>query len=387
MRRHLDVGFVPLLDAAPLIVAREMGFAAEEGLELVLHREPSWAALRDRLIWGGYAAAQMLAPVVVAQTAGIGAGDARLDALMVLSVNGDVIGTTPALAAAVAGAGGDFLDAAATGRALAEAAGGRALRVGVPFPLSMHAALLESWLPPGTAELRTVPPPRMAGAMASGEIDAFCVGEPWGSVAVEQGAAALVLPGAAIWQFAPEKVLAMPRAVVDADPGLAAALMRAVWRAARWLGARENAMTAAEVTAARIDVAPEPLERLLAGRLVADRSGIELRAPRAIEFFAGAASFPWRSQGLWIADWLAASTGADRGRLRDAARASFRTDLYRSVLGPVGADLPGASEKLEGAMATPTAVASTLGTLVLGPDRFFDGRVFDPTEGDRSPES
>jgi ABC-type nitrate/sulfonate/bicarbonate transport system substrate-binding protein len=391
MNRRIDVGYVPLLDAAPLVIAVEMGFAAEEGLDLALHPEASWAALRDRLIWGRYAAAHMLAPVVIAQTAGIGAGDAALDALMVLSVNGDMIGAVPALAAEIAAAGGDPRDAAATGRALAAAAAGRRIRLGVPFPLSMHAALVEYWLAGcgavGGVELVTIPPPRMAGAMAAGEIDAFCVGEPWGSVAVEIGAAELILPGAAIWEFAPEKVLAMPRAAVEADPPLAAALMRAVWRASRWLGEGANVMTAAELVGAPsyLDVPPEILERALTGRMVVDGRGRELRVPRAIEFFEGAAGFPWRSQGLWIAGALARSTGADPARLRAAARASFRTDLFRSVLGPIGADLPGASEKLEGAMETETAVASTLGRLMLGPDRFFDGRVFDPMEGDPSP--
>lgn len=388
MSRRIDVGYVPLLDAAPLIIAAEMGFAAEEGLELALRRETSWAALRDRLIWGRYAAAHMLAPVVIAQTAGVGVGEAALDALMVLSVNGDVIGAGPAFAGEIAAAGGDFLDAAATGRALAAATAGRPLRFGVPFPLSMHAALVDCWLAGsglgGRLSLVTVPPPRMASAMAAGEIDAFCVGEPWGSVAVEVGAAHLILPGAAIWRFAPEKVLAMPREAVEARPERAAALMRAVWRASRWLGDPANAMTAAEIVSGPgyLDVSPEILERILAGRLVVDPQGREARVARAIEFFAGAASFPWRSQALWIAEALAGSTGADRTRLRAAARSCFRADLFRAVLGPIGADLPGASEKLEGAMSTQTAVASTLGKLLLGPDRFFDGRVFDPISGD-----
>jgi NitT/TauT family transport system ATP-binding protein len=388
MRGRIDVGYLPLLDAAPLIIAVEMGFAAEEGLELALHREMSWAGLRDRLIWGRYDAAHMLAPVVIAQTAGLGVGDAAVDALMVLSVNGDMVGARPALAEAIAAGGGDFLEADATAQALAAAAAGRPLRFGVPFPLSMHAALVGCWLDgvcaPGGLDLVTVPPPRMGAAMAAGEIDAFCVGEPWGSVAVEMGAAHLILPGAAIWQFAPEKVLAMTRRTVEAEPERAAALMRAVWRGARWLGDPSHAMAAAEVVGAEgyLDVSPEILERTLVGRLVVDGHGREARVPRAIEFFAGAANFPWRSQGLWIAEELARSTGADRARLRAAARAAFRADLFRSVLGPIGADLPGASEKLEGAMATQTAVASTLGRLVLGPDRFFDGRVFDPIAGD-----
>lgn len=383
MNTRLDIGYVPLLDAAPLIVAAEMGFASEEGLEFALHREASWAALRDRLLWGGYDAAHMLAPVVIAQTAGLGAGDAALDALMVLSVNGDVIGARPELAAAIVAEGGAFLDAAATRRALGAATAGGSLRFGVPFPLSTHAALVDTWLGERFT-LVTVPPARMAAATAAGEIDAFCVGEPWGSVAVEVGAADLILPGTAIWQFAPEKVLAMTRAAVDADPGRVAPLLRAVWRAARWLGEPGNAMTAAELVGAprHLNVSPEILERCLSGRFVVDGSGREVRVPRAIEFFAGAASFPWRSQALWFAEWLARTAGADRGRLRAAARASFRADLFRAVLGPIGADLPGASEKLEGAMATQTAVASTLGRLLLGPDRFFDGRVFDPAEGD-----
>ena len=137
---------------------------------------------------------------------GSAVGDAAIDALMVLSVNGDMIGARPGLA------GRDGRDGAAasstpaaTGRALAAAAGGRPLRLGVPFPLSMHAALVDYWLREaglaGGVDLVTVPPPRMAAAMAGGEIDAFCVGEPWGSVAVETGAAQLILPGAAIWQL------------------------------------------------------------------------------------------------------------------------------------------------------------------------------------------
>jgi NitT/TauT family transport system ATP-binding protein len=385
MSRSIDAGYLPLLDAAPLVIAAEIGFAAEEGIDLALHRETSWAALRDRLIWGQYRAAHMLAPVVVAQAAGLGAGDTALDALMVLSVNGNTIGVSPALAAAMGAGSLDFLDAATTGRALLAAAGGR-LRFGVPFPFSMHAELVSYWLGGlgggDVFELATIPPPRMARAVASGEIDAFCVGEPWGSVAIERGAAELVLPGAAIWRFAPEKVLAMTRATVERAPDEAAALMRACWRAAQWAAEPSNAMTAAEIMGRYLDVPAEIVERPLRGRLVINSRGDERRVPRCIEFFAGAATFPWRSQALWIADAIARRTGADRSALRAAARAAFRSDLYRDVLGPAGADLPGASEKLEGALPVRTAVASTLGRLQLGPDSFFDGRVFDPSLSD-----
>lgn len=167
----------------------------------------------------------------------------------------------------------------------------------------------------------------------------------------------------------------------EANPELAAALMRAVWRAGRWLAAPENVGTATEIMgrAEYLDVAPEILERPLRGRLVVNSRGEERRVPAAIEFFRGAATFPWRSQALWIAESIARRIGADRAALRSAARSSFRPDLYRAALGPAGADLPGASEKLEGALPHRTEVASTLGTLLLGPDSFHDRRIFDPS--------
>jgi NitT/TauT family transport system ATP-binding protein len=380
---RLEVGFVPLLDAGPLVIAHELGFAAEEGLDLRLHREPSWSALRDRLLWGSLHAAHMLSPMPVALTAGIGGLGVAVDALLVLSVNGDTIGVRPELARRVEA---DFLDAGAVGRALIAAADGR-LRFGVPFPYSMHAELLHYWmesLGEPSVEVHTVPPSRMAGAIAAGEIDAFCVGEPWGSVAVERGAAELILPGAAIWRFAPEKVLAARHDWIEAHPEQAAALMRAVWRAAQWLARPGNAITAAEILGRRryLDLAPEIVERPLRGRLVINARGDERRVPRCIEFFDGAATFPWRSQAVWIADALARRTGHDQAHLRAVARACFRADLYRDALGPVGADLPGASEKLEGSLPHRSEVASTLGRLILGPDSFHDGRIFDPSLGD-----
>jgi len=386
---RLDCGFVPLVDSAPLIMAHEIGFAAEEGIEIVLHREASWAGLRDKLIWGQHHAAHMLAPVPIAQSAGLGAMSERLDALLVLSVNGDVLGVRPDLADRMGAEALDFLDAGATGRALL-AAIDAPLRIGVPFPFSMHAELLGYWIAslgpevPGRVEVRTIPPPRMAAAMAAREIDAFCVGEPWGSVAVEMGAASLILPGAAIWRFAPEKVLAARHEWIAANPEPAAALMRAVWRACQWTAEPGNVITAAEVLGRKdyLDVSPELIERPLRGRLVINARGAERRVPRCIEFFAGAATFPWRSQAVWIADALARRTGHDRAHLRRVARECFRSDLYRAVLGPIGADLPGASEKVEGALQHPTAVASTMGRLQLGPDAFHDGQIFDPKLGD-----
>ena len=387
----LGVGFIALVDAAPVVMAHELGFAAEEGLALSLSRAPSWSTLRDMLALGQIEAAHMLAPVPVASALGLGGSAAALDALAVLSVNGNVVGVSNPLAARLRADGfsADFGDATSAGRALIAAADGP-LRFGVPFPFSMHAELLYYWLsalgrpaPQGMA-IRTVPPQLMAEALAANEIDAFCVGEPWGSIAVETGVGELLLPGAAIWAFAPEKVLAVRHDWAQTHPALAAQLIRAVWRAGRWLDDPNNHITAAEILArpAYLDVAAEVIERSLAGRLVISPRGEERRTDSFIAFHDGAAGFPWRSQAAWIGVQLAGRMGLDRGAAATAARAVFRTDLYRDALRRTGAELPGASEKVEGSVGAKMAVASESGRLFLRPDRFFDGRIFDPcTDG------
>lgn len=388
MTVKLTAGFIPLLDVAPLVIAREIGFAEEEGLDLQLQSAPSWSTLRDMLALGQIEAAHMLSPVPVASALGLGGSAAQLDALSVLSVNGNVVGVSRDLAQRMRGAGFgfDFADAFAAGKALIAASGDKP-RIGVPFPFSMHAELLYHWLgalgvkAPQDLQVKTVPPPLMAQAMAAGEIDAFCVGEPWGSIAVENGVGELLLPGSAIWSFAPEKVLAVRHEWATKEPDLCRRLMRATWRAGRWLSNIENRMMASEILARPeyVDIDAGILERALSGRLIISPNGDVRRQSEYVRFFAGAATFPWRSQAAFIGSRLAARTGLDRAQAMDAARMVFRTDLYRQNLSDVGADLPGASEKLEGSISHPTAVASVSGKLILAPDSFFDGSIFDPT--------
>ncbi|KMK68005.1 CmpA/NrtA family ABC transporter substrate-binding protein [Puniceibacterium sp. IMCC21224] len=384
---EINAGFIPLVDAAPLIIAREMGFAEEEGLSLILHSAPSWSTLRDRLVVGQIQAAHMLAPVPVAMALGLGGIADRIDVLQVTSVNGSVVGVSTAVAQELRAKANmpGFLDARAAGQALISL--GRPLRIGVPFPFSMHAELLYYWLGalglsvPQSLDVRTVPPQLMADAISADEIDAFCVGEPWGSIAVENGVGELLLPTCTIRSSAPEKVLAMRHDYAQTQPDETGRLMRAVWRACRWLAQPANRITTAEILQrpAYLGVPSEIIDRALSGQLVTTSNGHEQRVDGFLEFFAGAATFPWKSQGAWIAAQLAARVGLDRDTAMTAAKAIFRTDLYRDHLASTTAEMPGASEKLEGALSVPTAVASESGQLTLAPDRFFDGRIFDPS--------
>ncbi len=370
----LNCGYVPLVDCAPLVIAKELGFAAEEALTLNLVRQPSWSALRDMLALGHLDAAQMLSPMPVAMSIGLGGLPAQVDTLMVLSVNGTVFGVSNALAADIGVV--PFGDAHALLKAL-HARKGKPLRIGVPFHYSMHRLLLSYWTaaaPDLRIEEITVPPPRMADAVADGFVDAFWVGEPWGSVAVQQNVAQLMMTGCDVWQFAPEKVLAARHDWVDANEDAARRLMRAVFQASAWLDAPKNKPLAVEILgrSEHLSVSPDLIDPALTGHIVPKQNATPIAIERFLQFHKHAATFPWRSQAAWIAHQL----GADAAGIAKA-KACFRSDLYRKNLSGIGADMPGASEKEEGALRFETAVASTRGHMILAPDAFFDGRTFD----------
>jgi two-component system, oxyanion-binding sensor len=382
----LRLGYVPLIDAAPLIVARELGFAAEEGLEFDLIRLQSWAQSRDMLGMGAIDAAHMLVPLPIAQALGLGPAFPAFDLAMILSVGGQAIAVSAELARKMRerGHGFGFDDPVAAREVLMAVAPGP-LRVGVPFPFSTQAELVRHWLRGTDLEpqvsIHTVPPPQMASAMAAGEVDAFCVGEPWASYAVETGVGALLLAGRAIWAAPPEKGLVLTRDFANTRPEETGRLMRAVWRACRWLDQPGNRSTAAEILSRPeyLNLPPELSERGLLGRLHVTATGEVRSYPDFIRFHGGAANFPWRSLAALLAQRFAGLHGLNPASAMAAASTCFRTDLYRLHLRSAGADLPGASARIEGAMGHPTAVASEKGQMILGPDAFFDGETFDPS--------
>ncbi|MFK7754942.1 MAG: CmpA/NrtA family ABC transporter substrate-binding protein [Sedimentitalea sp.] len=370
----LNCGYVPLVDCAPLVIAKELGFASEEGLALNLVRQPSWSALRDMLALGHLDAAQMLSPMPIAMSIGFGGLPAQVDTLMVLSVNGTVLGVSNELASDIGTV--PFGNADAILAALVRRKG-KPLRFGVPFHYSMHRLLLSYWTsaaPDLKIEEITVPPPRMADAVADGFVDAFWVGEPWGSVAVQQNVAQLIMSGRDVWQFAPEKVLAVRHDWVETNADVARRLMRAVFQASAWLDESQNTPLAVEILgrSEHLSVSPDLIDPALTGHILPRQNATPVMIKRFLQFHRHAAAFPWRSQAAWIAHQL----GADAAGI-NKAKNCFRSDLYRQNLSGIGADMPGASEKVEGELRFETAVASTRGHMILAPDAFFDGRTFD----------
>lgn len=383
---RLRLGYIPLIDAAPLIVAHELGFAAEEGLELDLVRLGAWAHSRDMLGAGLIDAAHMLVPMPIGQALGLGPRLPDFDLVMFLSHGGQAVAVSTAIEQRLRAAGHDFgfSDARAAGQALRRVVT-EPLRVGVPFMFSTQLELIRHWLSacgftPEDLRIKTVPPPMMADALAADEIDAFCVGEPWASFAVERGIAALLLPGTAIWASPPEKGLVLRRDFAETRPDQTGALMRALWRAGRWLDEPDHRGTAAEILsrADYLDLPSELAERGLTGRLLISAGGAARAVPGFLAFNAGAASFPWKSLAALIAHSIALQHGLPPGPAMQRAMTHFRTDLFRRHLRPAGALLPGASLRVEGMIGEDRTVPAERGQMILRADSFFDGFVFEP---------
>ena len=196
----LRIGFIPLVDAAALIVAVDKGFAAAEGLDVTLVREVSWSNVRDKLNIGLFDAAHLLAPVAIASSLGLGHVKVPIVASFNLGLNGNAITVSPALHAAIMSEiEGDPFDPMATALALARVvtarrqSGAEPLTFGMTFPFSTHNYQLRFWMAAGGVDpdedirLVVLPPPYMVDSLANGHVDAFCVGAPWNSVAVDLG--------------------------------------------------------------------------------------------------------------------------------------------------------------------------------------------------------
>ncbi|MFM0741057.1 CmpA/NrtA family ABC transporter substrate-binding protein [Paraburkholderia xenovorans] len=335
-KTHLRLGFVSLSDAAPLVAAKLLEFGHAHGLTLELIRQPSWAAVRDKLLSGDLDAAHALYGMVYGVQLGLGGPQTDMAVLMVLNRNGQAITLSNRLA-----------DALAEHRSLPEALAtlGRKPVFAQTFPTGTHAMWLYYWLasqhvhPLRDIDSVAIPPPQMVAALADDKLDGLCVGEPWNAMAEAQRVGRTIAYTSEVWPDHPEKVLACRRDFVSAHPNTARALVQTMLEACRWLdgaGHREEI--------ARWLARPEFIgidEALIAARL---GNPIAASAPRGapVRFFDnGAVNYPFASDGAWFLTqferWGMIDARADYANL--AANIN-QTQLYREAAARIGVAVP-----------------------------------------------
>jgi NitT/TauT family transport system ATP-binding protein len=345
----LHIGFIPLVDAAALLVAVDKGFAAAEGLDVTLVREVSWSNVRDKLNIGLFDAAHLLAPVAIASSLGLGHVKVPIVAPFNLGLNGNAITVSPALHAAIMNEiSGDPLDPMATALALSRVVAARRKRgaepvtFGMTFPFSTHNYQLRFWMAAGGVDpdedvrLVVLPPPYMVDSLANGHVDAFCVGAPWNSVAVDLGVGHILHFVSDILVRAAEKVLAVRRDWAEKNPDPVAALVRAHSRAAEFIEEPKNRAEAARILAqpARIGVDADVIQRTLDGRLKVSPDGTMRESSRYLLVGREGAARPDPVQAAWLyaqmVRWGQASISPEALKV---AKAVFRPDIYDAALG------------------------------------------------------
>lgn len=386
-RTRVRAGFIPLTDCAPLVVAAHLGFDAEEDLELQLVRETSWATLRDRLAVSHLDVAHMLGPMVVADGLGLTPLPADLIAPMALGFGSNAITVSKDLFDALSAQGGrggvnpGSIEPATAARSFAAVLSRRRLAYEPPLTLavvhahSTHHYQLAYWLAYagvrlGTdVELVVVPPSLTTAALDTGQIDGFCAGEPWGTVAEIAGVGRILVTGTQIWQQSPEKVLSVRRSFATGDPDRLSRIIRAVYRAALWCDQPENRDRLAAILShsAYLGLPYATMEK-------------SLQEHFPPSFAAHAATFPWSSHASWFyAQMVRNGQTTLTATGGNAAAATYRPDLYRQALVSLGAVVPSIDSKREGAYRETPSTFVRDGAPWLAPDAFFDGRTFEPT--------
>ena len=339
--KEVKIGFIPLTDSAPIIVAAEMGFDKKYGIKIVPSKEASWAAIRDKTVNGELHAAHVLYGLVYGVQVGIGGQQKDMNILMALNHNGQAITLSNQLKDK------GVKDGKSLKRVMANE--NRDYTFAQTFPTGTHAMWLNYWLaasgidPIKDVKTIVVPPPQMVANMRIGNMDGYCVGEPWNARAIYDKVGYTVATSQDIWVDHPEKVLGTTAEFVAKNPNTARAMVMAILEACKYIEATENRAKVAELISQKSYV-NAPKEVIL-GRFVGDYdngNGKKWKDPNFMKFYDdGKVPFPYLSDGMWFLTqhkrWGMLKSDPDYLAI---AKKVNRIDIYTEAAGALGISVP-----------------------------------------------
>jgi nitrate/nitrite transport system substrate-binding protein len=368
------LGYIALIDASPLAIAKEKGFFAKHGMpDVEVSKQASWGATRDNIALGsannGIDGAHILTPMPYLISAGkVTQNNVPTPMYILARLNLD------AQAISVAQEYKDLkvtTDAAPLKAAFEKKkAAGKEVKVAMTFPGGTHDLWIRYWLAAGgidpDKDIATivVPPPQMVANMKVGNMDAFCVGEPWNEQLVNQGIGFTACTTGEIWFKHPEKALGLRAEWVDKNPNAAKALLMAVMEAQQWCEKMENKQELAEIVGKRqwFNVPVPDIIGRLKGDVNYGNGRVEKGTKQYMKFWSEHASYPFKSHDLWFLTedvrWGKFEPTTDTKALVNKVN---REDLWREAaqaLSVPASDIPPSPSR--------------------GKETFFDGKVFDP---------
>ena len=342
---EVKIGFIPLTDCAPIVVAAEMGFDKKYGIKIIPAKQASWAAIRDKTVNGELHASHVLYGLIYGVQMGIGGQQKDMKVLMSLNNNGQGITLSTQLADK------GVKDGKSLKRVMANE--NRDFTFAQTFPTGTHAMWLNYWLaanginPIKDIKNIVVPPPQMVANMRIGNMDGYCVGEPWNAKAVFDKLGFTVSTTQDIWTDHPEKVLGTTKEFVAKNPNTTRAMIAAILDACKYIDAMNNRAKVAKLISGKAYVnAPE---EVIAGRFVGDYDngiGKKYKDPNYMKFYQdGAVNFPYLSDGMWFLtqhkrwgllkadpDYLAVATKVNEIKLYSEAASLTGTSIPKNTM-------------------------------------------------------
>ncbi|MFZ6723381.1 CmpA/NrtA family ABC transporter substrate-binding protein [Undibacterium sp. Ji49W] len=330
-KEEVHIGFIPLTDCASVVMASVLGFDKKYGIKIIPTKESSWASVRDKLVNGELDAAHVLYGLLYGVQLGVGGNKKDMSVLMTLNNNGQAITLSKKLAEKGAVDGAGLAKLMQTDK--------REYTFAQTFPTGTHAMWLYYWLaahginPMKDAKVITVPPPQMVANMRVGNMDGYCVGEPWNHRAIADGIGITAATTQDIWKDHPEKVLGTTSEFVQKYPNTARAMVAAILEASRWIDASlSNKSKMAETIADKsyVNTSVDVINQRILGRYQ-NGLGKTWDDPNYMKFFNdGAVNFPYLSDGMWFLTqhkrWGLLKTDPD---YLAVAKAVNRIDVYK----------------------------------------------------------
>ncbi|MFS8047799.1 CmpA/NrtA family ABC transporter substrate-binding protein [Rhizobium sp. BR 314] len=368
------LGYIALTDAAPLVIAKEKGLFEKHGLpDVDVAKQASWGATRDNLVLGGAAngidGAHILSPLpYLMHTGKVTQNNQPVPMAILARLNYDSQGISVAKEYAATGV---QLDASKLKAAFdAKRAAGKEIKAAMTFPGGTHDLWMRYWLAAGGIDpdkdvsTIVVPPPQMVANMKVGNMDVFCVGEPWNEQLVNQGIGFTACTTGEIWKGHPEKALGMRADWIEKNPKAAKALLMAVMEAQQWCDSMDNKEEMATILGKRqwFNVPPKDVLGRLKGDINYGNGRLAKGTDLYMKFWKGGVSYPFRSHDAWfITENIRWGKFAPNTDIKALVGQVNRQDIWRDAakdLGVAASDIPTSTSR--------------------GKEIFFDGKVFDP---------
>ncbi len=336
-KRVVKLGFIPLTDCAPLVIAKEMGFFAKYGVDVQLSKEASWAVIRDKILNGELDAAHCLFSMPFSVYTGIGGkAGSEMKIAMVLNNNGQAITLSKDFCGLVG-----FRDMKHVAAAIKSVKARKEVTFAMTFPGGTHDIWLRNWLAAAGVNSKsvgiiTIPPPQMVANMKVDNMEGFSVGEPWNGVAAAQGIGFTQISSQDIWKNHPEKALVANKAFAENDKEDLKNVMKAIIDACRWLDVMGNRKKAA-VLLSKPNYVNAPTQ-VIEARLVGSTDigcdlGVQKYKDDYMLFYNnGIVNTPKLAYGIWfMAQYMRFGMISTAPDYQAVAKKLIMTDLFTEV--------------------------------------------------------